>query len=251
MIRTVAACLSLFLLATCLRAADEPAAPPGAQPPVRLKKKSKPAATGPEKPALPKEQKDQTEPTPPKDAERRDRPAAPASGATDRVRDDAAIMQRVSKNMRAAEERLAEKDPGLQTRRLQDEILKDLDDLIKQAQQAPQQQQQQQQHQQRQAQTRQAAAPQRSGHPRPTGRGQAPKQATAGGVPPVRDSGTISKDRLGKIADLYKDVWGHLPETLRMEMDQYSREQFMPKYSDLLKQYYTTIAEKGRKRDDR
>jgi hypothetical protein len=31
-------------------------------------------------------------------------------------------------------------------------------------------------------------------------------------------------------------------------MDQYSREQFMAKYNDLLKQYYATIAEKGRRK---
>ena len=55
---------------------------------------------------------------------------------------------------------------------------------------------------------------------------------------------------MSKIADLYKDVWGHLPETLRQEMDQYSREQFMAKYADLLKQYYATIAEKGRRKDE-
>ena len=53
---------------------------------------------------------------------------------------------------------------------------------------------------------------------------------------------------MSKIADLYKDIWGHLPETLRQEMNQYSREQFMPKYNDLLKQYYATIAEKGRQK---
>ena len=54
-----------------------------------------------------------------------------------------------------------------------------------------------------------------------------------------------------KVADLYKDIWGHLPETLRQEMTQYTREQFMPKYNELLKQYYATIAEKGRKQGDR
>jgi hypothetical protein len=52
-----------------------------------------------------------------------------------------------------------------------------------------------------------------------------------------------------KLADLYKDIWGHLPETLRAEMNAYaSREQFMAKYRDLLKQYYTTIAEKGQRK---
>ena len=55
---------------------------------------------------------------------------------------------------------------------------------------------------------------------------------------------------MSKIADLYKDIWGHLPETLRQEMNQYSREQFMAKYNDLLKQYYSRIAEKGRQKKD-
>jgi hypothetical protein len=60
--------------------------------------------------------------------------------------------------------------------------------------------------------------------------------------------GKTSQEGSSKIADLYKDVWGHLPESLRQEMDQYSREQFMAKYGDLLKQYYATIAEKGRRK---
>jgi hypothetical protein len=55
---------------------------------------------------------------------------------------------------------------------------------------------------------------------------------------------------LGRLAEVYKDTWGHLPETLRQEMDLYYREQFMPRYSDLLKQYYASLAErKGRTRE--
>src|SRR5205085_10127762 len=62
--------------------------------------------------------------------------------------------------------------------------------------------------------------------------------------------GNSPQGGMSKIADLYKDIWGHLPETLRQEMNQYSREQFMAKYNDLLKQYYSTIAEKGRQKKD-
>ena len=53
------------------------------------------------------------------------------------------------------------------------------------------------------------------------------------------------------MAELYKEKWGHLPETLRLEMDAYSRERFMARYSDLLKQYYSTIAERGRRTEDK
>ena len=56
----------------------------------------------------------------------------------------------------------------------------------------------------------------------------------------------VTLELRARLADLYKDIWGHLPETMRAEMNAYaSREEFMTKYRDLLKQYYTTIAEKG------
>jgi len=70
-----------------------------------------------------------------------------------------------------------------------------------------------------------------------------------GGNPP--DGAAQKREYAPKVAELYKDIWGHLPETLRQEMTQYTREQFMPKYNELLKQYYATIAEKGRKQGDR
>jgi len=41
-----------------------------------------------------------------------------------------------------------------------------------------------------------------------------------------------------------KQVWGHLPERLRQQMSQYYKEQFMPKYSDMLRQYYASLAER-------
>jgi hypothetical protein len=44
-----------------------------------------------------------------------------------------------------------------------------------------------------------------------------------------------------------KEVWGHLPESLRAEMDAYSNPRpFMPRYDDLIRKYYRTIATKGR-----
>jgi hypothetical protein len=61
--------------------------------------------------------------------------------------------------------------------------------------------------------------------------------------------GGTSTTEENNLADVYKDVWGHLPEALRNEMSAYSREEFMAKYKDVLKQYYATIAEKGRKKN--
>ncbi|MFO0928723.1 MAG: hypothetical protein U0736_17165 [Gemmataceae bacterium] len=49
----------------------------------------------------------------------------------------------------------------------------------------------------------------------------------------------------------YKDVWGHLPESLRAEMNAYSNPQpFLPRYDRLIREYYKTIATQGRKKGD-
>ena len=52
-------------------------------------------------------------------------------------------------------------------------------------------------------------------------------------------------------ADLYKEAWGNLPETLRAEMNAYSNTKgFMPEYEALISKYYSTIAEEGRRKGD-
>jgi hypothetical protein len=48
--------------------------------------------------------------------------------------------------------------------------------------------------------------------------------------------------------DVVKDVWGHLPDKLRQQATQYYRQEFMPRYSELLKHYYSSLSEKGGKK---
>ncbi len=89
------------------------------------------------------------------------------------------------------------------------------------------------------------------------GRSSADKQP--GGKQPAGDPGNSKGADDGKEsamtkdhnADLYKDVWGHLPETLRAEMNAYSNTKgFMPEYEALISKYYRTIAEQGRRKGD-
>jgi hypothetical protein len=99
---------------------------------------------------------------------------------------------------------------------------------------------------------------------RPGGKQGGPRQAK-GGQRPGQDKnmaknqsgsepggGGTSSGQKNRNADLYKsDVWGHLPEALRPDMNAYSNPQpFMPKYDDLIKKYYRTIAEQGRRKGD-
>jgi hypothetical protein len=204
--------------------------------------------------------------------------------------DDTEILERVSRNMRLVEENLGNRDVGEPTVQKQRDILKDIDSLIRRSQQqeqggggggADQQPQggmdeqggekqggakQRQQRGQGQKMagkqgpgTRQARAQRqpRQGSGRmmagakdqDQGQGQ-PRQKQGGGgnEPGGGGDGGGGKDKDGK---MYKDVWGHLPESLRAEMNAYSNPRpFMPRYDDLIKKYYRTIAEQGRKKGD-
>jgi len=62
--------------------------------------------------------------------------------------------------------------------------------------------------------------------------------ASGGGNP----NGKAAKPSLPLEDEVVKDVWGHLPDKLRQQVTQYYKEQFMPKYADLLKQYYSSLA---------
>ena len=65
-------------------------------------------------------------------------------------------------------------------------------------------------------------------------------------------AGRTTAGRPDKMADDVKDIWGHLPETLRQEVDHYYRDRFMPRYRDLLQEYYGRLAERDRaRREDR
>jgi hypothetical protein len=195
------------------------------------------------------------------------------------------VLNRALKNSRTVEERLANKEVGDGTKQLQRDILKDLDSLIEehkrqQQDQAEAQNQDQQQDKQngpgKQGQQqagnmggKQGQRPQQgSGGQRGSrrtqtvrrrgqGSGQSQQamgqgQKSQGGnskSPEGGMGGNGGAEEMNKLAEVYKDIWGELPKALRQEMDAYSREEFMTKYKDVLKQYYATVAEKGRHKD--
>ena len=69
--------------------------------------------------------------------------------------------------------------------------------------------------------------------------GMNPGNPMNGGVPMGK---VVAKPTLPIDEAVVKEVWGHLPDKLRQQVSQYYKEQFMPKYSDLLKQYYSSLA---------
>ncbi|MFL5242170.1 MAG: hypothetical protein ACJ8FY_08680, partial [Gemmataceae bacterium] len=126
---TVAFCLGSVSIA------DEPGAA-REEPPVRLKKKTKPGAAPENKPAPDSPKNPAKQPGPPKVMDPQDDPEAPSPDEPEA--DEQELLNRIAKNMRSAETRLANKELGEDTNQVQRDILKDLDRLIDQDQKANQ-----------------------------------------------------------------------------------------------------------------
>jgi hypothetical protein len=77
-----------------------------------------------------------------------------------------------------------------------------------------------------------------------------PPKNTGGRVPDPKpgDPKTPTIPLLPQEDDIVKEVWGHLPDKMRQQATQYYQQDFMPRYTELLKLYYSSLAEKGGKR---
>jgi hypothetical protein len=250
-------------------AGDDPIFDPK-EPPVRLKKKGKQNRdAAPDKKPEPKDddaRQNDPDKKPDKKADDDPEPDGPNQGQAGEEREE--LVKRVLKNLDEAEQRLAKNDPGSATRQIQKDIVKDLDSLIEQTKrQPPPQGGRRRQSQQQQKKQQGQAGKNPKNQSGKTGR--QPKQGSQGKRPQGgknqsgknngkqkgkgksnRGGGGNSKEEKEKnnLADLFKDVWGHLPETVRQEMDAYTKARFVPKYDGLLRQYYRSLSEQGRRK---
>jgi hypothetical protein len=231
--------------------------------------------------------------------------------AVDKGKDQQDLAARVAKNMKASEERLKKTDPGDVTRKIQRDIVDDLDEMIKQNDKSKGGSGKSGQRSKRNQSGGQTGGDPSSGldkqpsNPkdgqRDDARGQEndkehgtakggnkddgqgkDKDQGKGNQGVAKDGGEGDKDKgsakgkqpggkdgkdsvaggLGSskrdvdkakrdlAADLFRAEWGKLPDKMRLEMDVYSKERFMPRYDDLLRQYYRSIAEQSMKKDD-
>jgi hypothetical protein len=241
--------------------------------PDRLEKKPRP----PEKPAEPPAKPDEK----PEDNEKKDTPAE----------DPAKLREQIAKDMHSAEKKLKGRDPGRDTQQLQDQALRNIDKLIDlarnppppppqqpppdgtpppmggggaQPQGEPQRQPGTQQRpqsgmsrRQQREQRRRQMGQQARGSGQPQQSGGKPDSQHAGGEQPGNPGqpgtgGQMARRQPDQMSDVVRDIWGHLPETLRQDVDHYYREKFMPHYRELLQEYYSRLAERDRaRREDR
>lgn len=209
----------------------------------------------------------------------------------------AETVERIVTNAKAVGERLAQNDPGTDTRRTQADILRDIDTLIRQQENPPPMPNDSspmpipmpkdgsgesgkskssggskrspglpsdsdgnsQANGQKKRTYRNRPMPggeQHQTEPGPMASNQPKdkdkqngKAGNASGNQPTGGLGGKLQPRASQPldGDIAKDVWGHLPEQLRQQVSEYYRQQFMPQYAELLRQYYSSLAERDRK----
>lgn len=211
-----------------------------------------------------------------------DPPADPGKGPVDVAKTAEQIVQ----NAREAGKRLGVKDPGKDTQKIQQEVLDGIDALIRKAQEPPPEQNSGDMNMNMGGGMSKSGAPMNnmgggmskqsmggseSGGPlsRQERRQRAKQNAgNNGGLAqrpqpmndPMRPDAKTGmnpfdgqanriepKGAPPRILDINKEVWGHLPDKMRQEMDLYFRDRFMPRYSELLRQYYSSLSERGGK----
>lgn len=166
-------------------------------------------------------------------------------GGEDIGQDEADPLVSVGRRMREVESLIAGQKTGQTTQELQQQIVKDLDGLIREMRQRSQSQSSSSSSQQRQG-TR-------------SGKVQQPGSATGNqsqqlGQRPARDStDRLSQNKAQRpdpeaLQEMMKRVWGHLPQREREQMQQSLNEQFLPQYELQIEQYFKALVEQPAER---
>jgi hypothetical protein len=170
-------------------------------------------------------------------------------------------LERVIEAMRNAQRQISGDDTSSKTQALQREAVQNLQELLKRLER-----------QQRSGQSR-PQKPSDSDSPgekqklppdqsEPDNSGSKPDRQEPGRSPGSQRSDGKSRDseersdaarkaaaEQARRLELIKDVWGHLPPHLREAMQNSFSEKYLPKYDELVKKYYESLAEKNRNRN--
>lgn len=182
------------------------------------------------------------EPTPPEGSEK------PAPG-DDLGSKSENPLARIQSSMDTAGSLIASRGKPADTSRAQQQVISDLDELIKQAKQQSSQSQSSQQNQEQQQQASQRSQTQPSQQPgdqkpgqqanKPTRSTQAASQSTA-----RLDKTAAEAAAMRPPGEMMKEVWGRLPQRLREQMLESSSDEFLPEYREEIESYFRELAEK-------
>ena len=141
-------------------------------------------------------------------------------------------LARVAESMRDAQQRIAKQDTSRSTQKIQEQIVADLEGMLRQLQQ----------------QCQACRAAQSQAESQPAGKaGEAQGQAVANS--PAEESTTrlgqaeTAETQANSQDSLLRQAWGQLPATVRQQMNSTAPEKFLPKYSKLIEDYFRRLSE--------
>ena len=198
------------------------------------------------------------EPSGPADQKGRvaDPPGRPADDLRDRLRrelgaaaeaEDADPLLALARRMREAEALIAQNDSGAATRGLQQQIIVDLDELIRQAAKRCGQCKGGGKPGAKPGKKQQVKSDTPAGPPRPksgSGGGKQPGPTVAGkNDTPNPAPAPVQRVDVGQMQELIKELWGQLPQRDREQMIHPPPEEFLPKYELMIEEYYRRLSE--------
>ena len=148
--------------------------------------------------------------------------------------------------MRVVHKRIEDRDTGRETRKIQDQIVKDLQKLIDLAkrQRPPRQRQNQPKPMPRQpSKDKQNGPPSEDKQSADTPTSKQNNQDAANESTERTDEAQQKEAELAQRRALVQEVWGHLPPTLRKKMLNIFSEESLPKYKDLVRRYFESLGE--------
>jgi len=170
---------------------------------------------------------------------------------SDQVPDDEDPLARVGTRMRSVQQRIQRNDSGDGTQKAQEEIVADLEQVLKALKEKQKQQQQQQ--------SSSSQKPQQGERSNPSQPKQQPGENGGDGKRSENDNPAKESTKevgpekpptgpLQQVPDLLRDsaTWGHLPEHQRQVLIQASKLQFLSEYRQMIEDYYTRLAQPNR-----
>lgn len=170
-------------------------------------------------------------------------------------------LERAIEGMRRAQERITRSDTSPETQKIQERVIKDLEDLLsllkKQQKRRGSSQQKSRQQSERQSEAERQRLQKEQGDPNNSSRTNPDGSADPNSGRRTNDKSVDSQERTdaartlaaeqARRARMIKDVWGHLPPHVRERIEKSFSEKYLPKYEELVKKYYESLAEKNRK----
>lgn len=172
-------------------------------------------------------------------------------------------LEKAAQGMRSAGEKLDESQTGKDTRKIQEQVIRDLDELIKQMQNPPPSnggggggggamsmtksksgQGQAMSRQQKLLQGRQQPGKSQAGQGADAKSGSQDKKVAEGSSERTESERKAAEEAARK-KKLEMDVWGHLPPHLRDRMLNNYGERMLPRYQQMVKQFYESLSEQS------